>query len=247
MTTENLFLLQSELLERGWTKAMIQRLLGEPDERRPSPHGRQAPPLRLYSVARVQSVESSEDFRQAKAKAAARSARARENVERRRDILARKLAGDRTDVFPLFRRIAGLMWSPETESQLDQELYRELPVMLWDALAPKPEHVSAACEIIGHTTWAILKERTYRPANPDAQSFEERWAEREQPLALTVWEKGITFASPNGPPLYANILAASVRHFYFSTTGGNKFELRKKAFAKLDEISTRSWLHLIES
>ena len=42
--------------ERGWTEELIRERLGDPDRRAPNPHGRDAPPMRLYLLARVDRI-----------------------------------------------------------------------------------------------------------------------------------------------------------------------------------------------
>ena len=73
-------LTQSAILNReGWTKTLLARLLGEPDEVRKAagyPH-----PLKLYALERVESTEASEAFRSAQAKTAKRKASAEKGVK----------------------------------------------------------------------------------------------------------------------------------------------------------------------
>jgi hypothetical protein len=52
----------SELLRRGWTKGLIEKLLGKPDQLMPNPHHRRGPKMRLYARARVLQAEASPDF-----------------------------------------------------------------------------------------------------------------------------------------------------------------------------------------
>jgi hypothetical protein len=56
-------LLVSELLRRGWTQGLIERLLGDPDQLERHPHYRSGPKMRLYARARVLQAEASPDFR----------------------------------------------------------------------------------------------------------------------------------------------------------------------------------------
>jgi len=49
---------QSKLLERGWTKTMIDQVLGEPDMFKPNPAYKSAAPMRLYSIGRIEAAES---------------------------------------------------------------------------------------------------------------------------------------------------------------------------------------------
>ena len=53
----------SELLRRGWTQGLIEKLLGKPDQLMTNPHHRSGPKMRLYARARVLQAEASPDFR----------------------------------------------------------------------------------------------------------------------------------------------------------------------------------------
>ncbi|MFF7951843.1 hypothetical protein [Streptomyces griseorubiginosus] len=89
------------LRARGWTAGMIRRLLGEPDLRRANPYLRTAPPTRLYSVARVEAAERSEEFRAVAAVAVRRSGAVREAALRRRRAVDRLRSGPEIQVrFP---------------------------------------------------------------------------------------------------------------------------------------------------
>src|SRR4051812_766800 len=44
------------LKARGWSPAMIRRLVGEPDRLAPNPRARSAAPARLYAVERVEAI-----------------------------------------------------------------------------------------------------------------------------------------------------------------------------------------------
>lgn len=93
-----------ELRARGWTEAMVQHLLGEPDQRVVNPYYRTAAPMRLYRAARVLAAEHSPSFAERAAKAAARSARAKAIADHKAQalldqvavmsVLARRLAPD---------------------------------------------------------------------------------------------------------------------------------------------------------
>lgn len=73
------FLSAASVLDRGWTKTQIDRLLGEPDKTAENPHYKCAPNMRLYSLTRVKKIESKADFQEQKAK-----------TEKRRDAAAAK-------------------------------------------------------------------------------------------------------------------------------------------------------------
>ena len=55
----------SGLKERGWTPALIERFLGEPDKLVPNPHYRSGPSMRLYFLKRVKASESGKRFQKA--------------------------------------------------------------------------------------------------------------------------------------------------------------------------------------
>lgn len=73
----------SALRERGWTRGMVDKLLGVPDGTAPNPRFRRAAPVRLYSLERVEAAEATEAYARlfevgrARGKAAQRAAEAR--------------------------------------------------------------------------------------------------------------------------------------------------------------------------
>ncbi|MFJ8105238.1 hypothetical protein [Streptomyces sp. NPDC096132] len=80
------------LRARGWTAAMVRRLLGEPDLLRPNPYVRAAPQIRLYRVERVEAAERGAEFRAVSAALGRRSTAARRAVRRRRRKLLARIA-----------------------------------------------------------------------------------------------------------------------------------------------------------
>ena len=56
----------SDLKRRGWTDAMVQQFLVEPDKLVPNPHYPKSAPMRLYAVARVEEAESTDEYREAR-------------------------------------------------------------------------------------------------------------------------------------------------------------------------------------
>lgn len=53
---------QSMIIDRGWSKSMIDKLLGEPDDFATNPHYKNSSPLKLYLISRVTSIECTEEF-----------------------------------------------------------------------------------------------------------------------------------------------------------------------------------------
>ena len=64
---------QTQLKERGWTLALVKKVLDPPDATKSNPHYKSAAPMRLYTASRVEAAERSEEWKQAKARAAQRS------------------------------------------------------------------------------------------------------------------------------------------------------------------------------
>jgi hypothetical protein len=58
--------------ERGWTKAMVKQLLGEPDKLVPNARYSSAPPVRLFRIERMFQVEATPEFTAAIEKASRR-------------------------------------------------------------------------------------------------------------------------------------------------------------------------------
>lgn len=77
----------AQLKGRGWTRSMIDRLLGEPDELRANPCYRSAAPMRLYRAERVEAAEASAEYGAIKAVAARRSAASAAAAAKRADAL----------------------------------------------------------------------------------------------------------------------------------------------------------------
>jgi hypothetical protein len=66
------YLSMQGVLERGWTRIMVDTLLGEPDDWRDNPKYRSAAPMRLYDHARVVLAEATVGFEERLEKANAR-------------------------------------------------------------------------------------------------------------------------------------------------------------------------------
>lgn len=73
----------SALKDRGWTDTAIKRFLGEPDSTYPNPHYRSGPPVKLWTLSRVEAVEQSEEFLEWKANADKRKRAAQAAVRTR--------------------------------------------------------------------------------------------------------------------------------------------------------------------
>lgn len=69
--------------ERGWTGTLIRRFLGEPDAIQRNRRYPRAAPTKLYDLDRVKRIEATDEFQEAKAKAAIRQNRAKKAAEQR--------------------------------------------------------------------------------------------------------------------------------------------------------------------
>ncbi|MFI6063572.1 hypothetical protein [Streptomyces sp. NPDC051286] len=92
------------LRRRGWTDALVRNLLGAPDLRRSGPHHRSGPPMRLYTLVRVERAEPGEEFAAAGGTAARRAAAARAAAERRRQAVLATVRAEPVHVPPLEAR-----------------------------------------------------------------------------------------------------------------------------------------------
>ena len=63
----------AQLKERGWAPALVKKLLCTPDTTKPNPYYRSAAPMQFYALARVEACEQEDGWKQAEARAAARS------------------------------------------------------------------------------------------------------------------------------------------------------------------------------
>lgn len=77
---EEFFSVSQLVKNRGWTKTLIQKFLGEPCATCPNPHYRGAAPMKLYRKDNVLDVEQLSSFIEAKAEAAQHSALARQRL-----------------------------------------------------------------------------------------------------------------------------------------------------------------------
>ena len=72
------YLTQSQLTERhGWSKTMIDELLGDADKRQGNPR-KPKKPTKLYSLARIERVEATKEFAERSAKYLSRTANRRQ-------------------------------------------------------------------------------------------------------------------------------------------------------------------------
>ena len=56
---------QTELINRAWTRELIQRFLGAPDATTPSPIQKDGYLVKHFSIARVEAIEQSNEFKSA--------------------------------------------------------------------------------------------------------------------------------------------------------------------------------------
>ncbi|WP_369245850.1 hypothetical protein [Streptomyces sp. R41] len=86
------------LRARGWSGAIVHRLLGPPDRLGVDPRFRTAPYTRLYRAERVEAAERSEEFRAVAEMAVRRSEEVRAAVARRREAVLERIAVEPIEV-----------------------------------------------------------------------------------------------------------------------------------------------------
>ncbi|KQX56983.1 MULTISPECIES: hypothetical protein [unclassified Streptomyces] len=84
MTDRTTYVTFAGVRGRGWTDTMVRDLLGTPDVQGRDPRRWSLAPVRLYLLARVQTVERTPEFAETSALAPGRSAAAGAHAERRR-------------------------------------------------------------------------------------------------------------------------------------------------------------------
>ena len=85
MTDKQMYFSITDLKERGWTLGLISKFLSTPDATKTNPHYKNAAPMKLYVKDRVQQIEVSSTFMEAKIKAENRSRSASKAVKTKID------------------------------------------------------------------------------------------------------------------------------------------------------------------
>lgn len=92
------YLNATQLAARGWTPAMIRDFLGRPDRTEYVPRFRNAAPILLFELPRVQAAERTTKFVRRRELAAARSALAKEAANRKRVEMLRLVSADEVPI-----------------------------------------------------------------------------------------------------------------------------------------------------
>ncbi len=88
MTNSNrIYFSRTGLKARGWTDRAIDLFLSEPDLEMENPHYKNAAPMKLYLIRRVEEIEKTEGFIDFKSKSLHRTTRAKKAVKTKRDRL----------------------------------------------------------------------------------------------------------------------------------------------------------------
>lgn len=101
VTRKDAMLGTMQLRERGWTKSLITRFLGEPDKVVSNSHHRSGPKIKLWSLERVEQAEKLATFQAQREKAAKRSAAAAAAASSRRTQLLESITKMVVKVEPL--------------------------------------------------------------------------------------------------------------------------------------------------
>lgn len=78
------YLARASLLKRGWTDTLIAQYLIKHDLQKPNPRYRSAPPMKLYLLARVERIEATPEFQEAREKASRRKQSSQKAVSTKR-------------------------------------------------------------------------------------------------------------------------------------------------------------------
>lgn len=71
--------------ERGWTELLLKRFLKAPDLIVDNPHYKSSPPMRLYSIVRLQAIEATPEFKVMMESANGRKKKANKAVDTKRN------------------------------------------------------------------------------------------------------------------------------------------------------------------
>lgn len=189
----------------------------------------------VYDAGLAQSLVDHPDVIVARGRKQARAgsgtASAKQAAQTRRQRVAEQLVGERSDLSSLYSELLQRLWSPSSERDLlDLNLYRELPAMLWDALAPRQGQAPDATELIVDILWAMTKRRTFKV---------NEFGGQDMPLAYALWSDEADVESDPEP--YRNVFAAAIRHVWYNDGPGSKGERRQMALERLRRISSRTW------
>lgn len=188
----------------------------------------------VYDPRLAEELRDHPEVLKGRARRAGRAEPARKAAETRRAACIQKLSSGHAQLSPLYERLVERLWSPSNERELlEDPLYAEFPLMLWNGLMPRPGHEREAIELIVNILWAMDKERTWKV---------NELGEQEAPLAWSIWERRIG-CQGKARSLYRNVFAAGLRHMAEDEgqIDGSKFERRQQALRRLAEISARDW------
>ncbi|MEX0167574.1 hypothetical protein [Streptomyces sp. LMG1-1-1.1] len=98
MTDRTTYVTFAGVRRRGWTDAMVRDLLGTPDVQGRDPRRWSLTPVRLYLLARVETVERTPEFAETSVLSPARSAAAGAYAERRRSAVLAAIRAEPIEV-----------------------------------------------------------------------------------------------------------------------------------------------------
>ncbi|MFJ5832747.1 hypothetical protein [Streptomyces sp. NPDC093089] len=98
MTDRTTYVTFAGVRRRGWTDAMVRDLLGTPDVQGRDPRRWSLAPVRLYLLARVETVERTPEFAETSVLSPARSAAAAVHAERRRSAVLAAIRAEPIEV-----------------------------------------------------------------------------------------------------------------------------------------------------
>ncbi len=223
---------QSTLIERGWSKGLIKRLLHDPDKLVPNPHYRTAPKMRLFVRSRVLEAEQSEAFVKFKSAASQRVVSARNKQRQQRQNLINQLACPSMCPLAVYEQIVSARWTPFNESSFPEAFCRNMPEQLWLALEPGPEHEQEAVEIVVRIMLAALDAYEGR-SRSDTPRFDQ------VARVFDLWHQQLDVQTSEGAEAFTYVLTEAIAPK--GTKGLKLRDRRGYALDRLNEISSRQW------
>lgn len=132
--------------ERGWTDKLIKIFLPEPDLTRPNPNYKSGPPMLLFSIARIEAIEHTDEFKMQQECAAKRKEIAKKGVSTKLQQLREWVNTVEIDV-PVFEKEELIKWACDhyNEMQVEREFEGRPTCGMMAATDSDPKFLERIC------------------------------------------------------------------------------------------------------